>query len=653
MNLEITEYKSRHDRVGLVRELTWEELKDRLRNPEVTSEPIAEYLAMTSEERTEIKDVGAFIGGRMNGSRSKTALVNRTVLTIDQDEAPADAVEWFHQISGAVFCCHTTHSSTKDRLRLRWVIPLSRPVTQEEYRVIARVVCYWIGPGVDDTTDQPERLMFWPSVAFDADFGFWEGSGVVLDPDEILDEAEHIPEPTPPSSKSSGTEELTVIPEGQRNKTVFSYACAQRKQGLDYDLIRTVVAAYNDRYCSPPLPDDELDTICRSACRYEAGSLLNPAFRSADDDFADLGPVMKREPKETGGIVVESAASLDARYIPPPKFVVPDIIPCGLTILASPPKFGKSWMCLDMAISVATGTPFMGIPTKKDGVIYLALEDGDYRLQSRARKVAGERGLPENLLLAKQAPTLPDGLLPQLGALVDSCPVVPSLLIIDTLQTIRGTAAKTEGAYGYDYRELGQLHQFALDKNLAVVLVHHLNKRGDDNDFVSRLNGTTGVAGAADSIITLTRASRGSEETKMSITGRDIKDRTLLIKMDWSNYRRILLGDEKNLERERESIEFKADPIVKTILWKLAKAEDKARADEEHELPEATWCCTSQELRDEVKSLYGQEYDSAAAVGKKLQKLIPLLEAKEGISCEYRRIGKHRDRTHTFTRAIE
>ena len=139
----------------------------------------------------------------------------------------------------------------------------------------------------------------------------------------------------------------------------------------------------------------------------------------------------------------------------------------------------------------------------------------------------------------------------------------------------------------------------------------------------------------------------------MSITGRDIKDRTLLIKMDWSNYRRILLGDEKNLERERESIEFKADPIVKTILWKLAKAEDKARADEEHELPEATWCCTSQELRDEVKSLYGQEYDSAAAVGKKLQKLIPLLEAKEGISCEYRRIGKHRDRTHTFTRAIE
>lgn len=652
MNLEITEYKSRTDLAGIVRELTWEDLKDRLRHPKFTEDDITSYLAMANEERTKIKDVGGFVGGRMNGSRSKNALVNRTVLTIDQDEAPVDAVDQFMLLNNAVFCCHTTHSSTKDRLRLRWVIPLSRPVTSEEYRVIARVVCYWIGPGVDDTTDQPERLMFWPSVAFDADFDFWEGGRVVLDPDKILDSAEPIPEPPPPSSKSSGTEELTVIPEGQRNKTVFRFAASLRKKGLGFDKIRSMVAIYND-LCSPPLPDDELDTICRSACGYEAGSLLDPAFRSADDEFADLGPIAKREPKETGGIVVESAASLNSRYIAPPKFVVPDVIPCGLTILASPPKFGKSWMCLDMAISVATGTKFMGLETAKSGVIYLALEDGDYRLQSRARKVAGERGLPDNLLLATQAPALPDGLLLQLGALVDSCQVAPALLIIDTLQKIRGTAAKTEGAYGYDYREIGQLHQFALDRNLALVIVHHLNKRGDDNDFVSRLNGTTGVAGAADSIITLTRASRGSEETKMSITGRDIKDRTLLIKMDWSNYRWILLGDEKDAERERESIEFKADPIVKTILWKLAKAEDKARADAEHDWPEAEWCCTSQALRDDVKSLYGQEYDSAAAVGKKLKKLIPLLEAKEGISYEYRRIGKSRDRTHTFMRAIE
>jgi hypothetical protein len=330
--------------------------------------------------------------------------------------------------------------------------------------------------------------------------------------------------------------------------------------------------------------------------------------------------------------------------------VVPGLIPTGLTILASPPKFGKSWMCLDLSLSVATGTPFMGIPTNKDGVTYMAMEDGDRRLQERSRKVANGRELPENLFFIKTAPSLAEGLLPQLEDAVNKAPCSIGLVIIDTLQKIRGTAGKTEGVYGYDYRELGQLQRFALDHDIALVIVHHLNKGGDDNDFVSRLNGSTGVSGAADSIITLTRTARGSDETKMSITGRDVQERTLVIQMDWSNYRWILLGEEKDVEKERESIEFKADPIVKTILWRLAKAEDKARADAEHDWPEAEWCCTSQELRDEVKSLYGQEYESSTAVGLAVKKLVPLLESKEGVSYEYRRTKSARQ--HVFKREI-
>lgn len=652
MTIEITEYKSRTDRVGVVRSMTWEDLKDRLRHPTFTLDDITMYLAMTNEERTKIKDVGGFVGGRMDGTRSKNALANRTVLTIDQDHAETGAVEQFMAGNNVVFCCHTTHTSTKDHPRLRWVFPLSRPVTSEEYRIVARKVNSWFGPGVDDTTDQPERLMFWPSCSFDADFSFWEGGDAVLDPDEILDKADPIPQTsTPQKDKTPDVgEELTVIPEGQRNKTVFGFAASLRKKGLDLDLIRTTVAAYNDRYCVPPLPDDELDTICRSACGYKAGSLLNPAFRSADEDFADLGPIGKREPKPTEGLVMESADHLDARYIPPQKFVVPGLIPTGLTILASPPKFGKSWMCLDLSLSVATGTPFMGIPTNKDGVTYMAMEDGDRRLQERSRKVANGRELPKNLFFVKTAPSLADGLLKKLEETIRSTPCSIGLVIIDTLQKIRGTAGKTEGVYGYDYRELGQLQRFALDHDIALVIVHHLNKGGDDSDFVSRLNGSTGVSGAADSIITLTRASRGSDETKMSITGRDVQERTLVIQMDWSNYRWILLGEEKDVEKERESIEFKADPIVKTILWKLTKIEDAARADEEHELPEATWCCTSQELRDEIKSLYGQEYESSTAVGVAVKKLVPLLESKEGISYEYRRTNSARQ--HVFKREI-
>ena len=84
-------------------------------------------------------------------------------------------------------------------------------------------------------------------------------------------------------------EEQPVL-EGQRNKTVFSYAATLRGAGLDKDGIRFAVSDYNERYCDPPLPESELDTIVRSICgRYEPGASVMPTLRDAWDDFNDLG----------------------------------------------------------------------------------------------------------------------------------------------------------------------------------------------------------------------------------------------------------------------------------------------------------------------------------------------------------------------------
>lgn len=658
MRIELTEFTSRKQNKGVVVEYSWEQLVDKLKHPTITNESVGEYPALTNEERTEIKDVGGFVGGRLKGGlRRKTALENRTLLTIDADNGTEESIRDFELLSDAVYFVHTTHSSTPDHLRLRWVFPLLRPVTAEEYSVVANEVARWIGTDtIDETTDQPERLMFWPSIAFDADFRTWEGGRTPLDPDEILPHADRIPKtqteaPQIPQKEKHLNDGALSIPEGQRNKTVFSFAATLRGSGLDKDGIRSMISDYNDRYCDPPLPDFELDTIVRSICgRYEPGASVMPTLRTAWDDFNDLGEWKESEPKKIEKLEAESMRSLSLRHIDPPKFIIPGIITYGITILASPPKFGKSWMCMDMALSVATGTKFMELDTNKDGVIYLALEDGDYRLQDRAHKVANGRDLPENLYLVKQAPILNEGLLQQISNLLDKTDDHIGMIMIDTLQKIRGVAGKTEGVYGYDYRELGALHQFALDKKIAIVLVHHLNKGGDDSDFVSRLNGSTGVSGAADTIITLTRAARGSDETKMSITGRDVMERTLVIQMDWGHYRWILLGDEKDVEKDRDMHEFKSDPLVKTVLWHLNEADELARADPNNYSTEVSWSCTSQQLMDDIRRLFGEEYESSTAVGMRVKKLAPKLAEIEGVAYEY---GRSKDsRKHTFTREI-
>ena len=649
-SLTITTFPNRKSPKGKERRLTWEALKDRLKNPAITDESIGEYFSFTNERRTDIKDVGGFVGGAFKDQRrAKDRLLSRDVLCIDADDASLDDAETFSLLYNVVFFCHTTHSHTYESPRLRWVFPLARPVTADEYRYLANVVAGWVGAdSIDESTDQPERLMFWPSVAVDGEWQYWEGGAEILDPDQLLEgvelEATSFVKETPEIRDS---EEGLVIPEGQRNKTVFEFAATLRGKGLDKAGIRSMIEDYSDRYCDPPLDDEELNTIAWSVCsRYRPGEAVS-SLRDAWDDFNDLGEWKETE-KKASTLQREDFVALQQRYVEPPKYVVDGLFANGLNIVASPPKFGKSWMMMDLAISVASGTDFLGMSVEQTGVIYMALEDGDSRLKSRSGKVAGGREIESGYLsFVQNAPSLGDDLLKQLDELLRSMPHRVGLVIIDTLQKVRGVAGRTEGVYGYDYRELGRLKNFFDDHHICGVLVHHLNKGGDDTDFVSRLNGSTGVSGAADAIITLTRSKRGDQETKMSITGRDVTERTLVIQMDWSNYRWICLGDERDVEKDHDLYAFQTDPLVKTILWRLDEAEELAPDDAE----EVSWSVTSADLLRSVESLYGpQDMGSATAMGRRVSRLAPQLEAQAGVGYEYVRHTSRRE--HVFTREI-
>ena len=68
---------------------------------------------------------------------------------------------------------------------------------------------------------------------------------------------------------------------------------------------------------------------------------------------------------------------------PEPEYIVPNILPVGLTILAGAPKIGKSWLTLQIAHAVATGGHTFGTQVEQGLVLYLALEDNPTRLDQR------------------------------------------------------------------------------------------------------------------------------------------------------------------------------------------------------------------------------------------------------------------------------
>lgn len=63
---------------------------------------------------------------------------------------------------------------------------------------------------------------------------------------------------------------------------------------------------------------------------------------------------------------------LEELLLEPPRgtdWVVEDLISVGLHLLVGPPKVGKSWLSLLLALCVSAGEPFLGFATAKAGVL--------------------------------------------------------------------------------------------------------------------------------------------------------------------------------------------------------------------------------------------------------------------------------------------
>jgi hypothetical protein len=97
-----------------------------------------------------------------------------------------------------------------------------------------------------------------------------------------------------------------------------------------------------------------------------------------------------------------AASELQATAFAPLRYALPGLLPEGVTLLVSRPKLGKSWLMLDIAIAIATGRAVLGTIEPETGdVLYLALDDGERRLQGRmAALLQGKKAWPARLALA-------------------------------------------------------------------------------------------------------------------------------------------------------------------------------------------------------------------------------------------------------------
>ena len=253
------------------------------------------------------------------------------------------------------------------------------------------------------------------------------------------------------------------------------------------------------------------------------------------------------------------ADTLQSTAYEPVSFVVDDLLPQGLHLLAGAPKIGKSWLALWLCLCAAQGKPLWTFATRPCEVLYLCLEDSFQRIQSRLFDLTEDA--PPTLHFAVMSQQLHNGLVEQIEQFLKEHPQT-RLIVIDTLQRIR-TAGNDANPYASDYRDIGVLKALADKHRIAILLVHHLRKMNDD-DPMNMISGTTGLSGATDSNFVLRKSQRRENTATLYCTGRDIPYRELALEFDGEDHVWKLLSDDcEQTEQPSERILFLLSELLR------------------------------------------------------------------------------------------
>ena len=235
-----------------------------------------------------------------------------------------------------------------------------------------------------------------------------------------------------------------------------------------------------------------------------------------------------------------SSRELRDMALQPRNYLVEGLLPReGLTLLAAPAKTGKSWLVLQLASALVREQPFLGRATHKTRVLYLSLEDNPLRLRERSR-VMDCLGSPD-LYFCTRSELLGRGFEEGVDSFLRRQQGI-GLVIVDTLQKIR-EVGRDSPSYGADYRTMDLLKELSERYKLAVLLVHHTNKKEEAADSMNMVSGTMGIIGGVDGIWLLRRPSRLDGAGMLQVTGRDTDDMLLRLNFEKESCRWQYLGE--------------------------------------------------------------------------------------------------------------
>jgi RecA-family ATPase len=203
---------------------------------------------------------------------------------------------------------------------------------------------------------------------------------------------------------------------------------------------------------------------------------------------------------------VENCADLLGREIEPPEEIIRGVLHRGLKgTIGGPSKSNKTWLLLDMALSVSVGLPFLKYETVRSRVLYVNLEIPKYFMRERIRKVASAKGISDlsniDVWNLRGHRLGMNQVVPEIVARALACGAV--LIVIDPIYKALNGRKENE-AEGINDMCM-DLEQIAEQTGAAVVYVAHFSKGNQSQkSAIDRISGSGVWARDADVMLTLT-----------------------------------------------------------------------------------------------------------------------------------------------------
>ncbi len=313
------------------------------------------------------------------------------------------------------------------------------------------------------------------------------------------------------------------------------------------------------------LPTDLAERLKR------ANSTIISTYMSKGNSNPTLAPFI--QPLRT-----VKASDILSEVFPPVPFIIPEYLPPGLAFISGKPKVGKSWLVLQLALSVATGGKSLGKDVRQGRVMYVALEDSKRRLQDRMNKQGWSREAANQVdfylfdEFHEEIGALNAGGGKKLLAHVERQKY--ALVIVDTFsRAFRGDQLKTDEMVD----AISPIQSHAVNSNYAFLMVDHMPKNtGQGTDPIAHIYGATGKAGVIDTGWGLYKE-QGKHGAKLHVVGRETEEKILLMSFSKSGFYWHCEGDafEIQITENKSEILEALQEMGKVTASDIAKALNK------------------------------------------------------------------------------